>query len=53
MKEIVKRLEAIESRLSRIEAFIGVGEFDADHQATNLHRRLDTIEDRVYDRGDY
>lgn len=53
MEELIKRLEAIESRIQRLEAFTGVGEFDADEASSNLHRRLDQLEDKVYDRGDY
>lgn len=56
MEDRIKALEEkfadFETRLNALEAFTGIGDFDAEGLAS-IHRRVDQLEDRVYDRGDY
>lgn len=49
MEERIKALEekydVLEERITKLEAFTGVHDFDADNTGSTLHRRLDWIED--------
>lgn len=55
MEERIKALEekydSLESRITQLEAFVGIDDFDAQDSGSTLHRRLDWLEDWRRDHG--
>lgn len=53
MEERIKALEekydVLEERITKLEAFAGIDDFDADNSGSTLHRRIDWIGDWMRD----
>lgn len=53
MEERIKALEekyaTLEERITKLEAFAGIDDFDAENSGSTLHRRIDWLEDWMRD----